>query len=395
MNVLIVPSWYEARPGAQLGSFFREQALALKRAGCNVLVADATFQSMKSLKGEILFSIQKKDDEGLMTYSYFIPSFGFMRFPRIAASVYAKNLERLILSIIEDGHKVDVIHAHSFFCAGVAATRLGKKYGIPVVVTEHSSAIISKKLDEQKTNLLKETVEKCDKFICVGNGLKETVIEYTQTAKDIIVIPNMVDKIFNYKEVKDSDTFYFVSIGNLIQRKRFDLTIQAFAQSFRDNHNVMLTIIGDGPLKEKLKNLAKEQGVESQVIFTGRMDRNSVAQELQCANVFVLASDYETFGVVYIEAMACGNPVIGTRNGGANDIINGDCGILVDTNNVNQLTNAMKQIYSTYKSYNKKNIATQCDKQYGEKAISTQIKDVYRNIVKNGACDDGYFNGEN
>lgn len=395
MNILIVPSWYEARPGAQLGSFFREQALALKRSGCNVIVADATLQSMKSLKEKKLFTVQKKDDEGLMTYSYFMPSYGFMRTPKIAAKVYANNLDRLFRSIDKDGHKVDVIHAHSFYCAGVAATRIGKKYGIPVVVTEHSSAIISKKLDKQKIDLLKETVEECEKFICVGNGLKEAVIEYTRTTKDIAVIPNMVDKIFNYKEEKGSETFYFVSIGNLIQRKRFDLTIQAFAEIFRDNHNVKLTIIGDGPLKDELKNLAKAQGVENQVKFTGRMDRNSVARELQKSNVFVLASDYETFGVVYIEAMACGNPVIGTRNGGADDIINDDCGILVDTNDVLQLANAMKQIYSTYKSYDKKNIANQCDSQYGEKAISTQLKDVYSNIVKNGACDDGYFNGEN
>lgn len=393
MNILIVPSWYEARPGAQLGSFFREQAFALKRSGCNVIVADASLQSMKNLKGKKLFSVQKKDDEGLLTYSYYMPSFGFMRTPKIAANVYARNLERLFRSIMEDGRKVDVIHAHSFYCAGVAATRLGKKYGIPVVVTEHSSAIISKKLDEQKTSLLKETVENCEKFICVGNGLKDAVVEYTQTTKDITVIPNMVDKIFNYKEEKGSEPFFFVSIGNLIQRKRFDLTIQAFAEIFRDNHDVKLTIIGDGPLKDELINLAKAQGIENQVKFTGRMDRNSVARELQKSNVFVLASDYETFGVVYIEAMACGNPVIGTRNGGADDIINDDCGILVDTNDVLQLANAMKQIYSTYKSYDKKNIANQCDSQYGEKAISTQLKDVYSNIVKNGACDDGYFNG--
>lgn len=395
MNILIVPSWYEARPGAQFGSFFREQALALKRLGCNVIVADATFQSMSSLKGKKLFSIQKKDDEGLLTYSYLIPTFGLMRMPKLGTKVYAKNLERLFRVINKDGHKIDVIHAHSFYCAGVAATRLGKKYRIPVVATEHSSAIISKKLDKQKIDLLKETVEECEKFICVGNGLKEAVIEYTKTIKDIAVIPNMVDKIFNYKEKKDSKTFYFASIGNLIQRKRFDLTIQAFAESFRDNLNVKLTIIGDGPLKEKLKLLAKEQGVENQVIFTGRLDRNSVAQELQKSNVFVLASDYETFGVVYIEAMACGNPVIGTRNGGANDIINDNCGFLVDTNEVGQLADAMKKIYSTYTNYNKKDIAEQCDGQYGEKVISAQLKAVYSDIVKLGVCDDGNFNRKN
>lgn len=387
MNILIVPSWYEARPGAQLGSFFREQAMALKRSGCNVIVADATFQSRNSIKEKPLFSIQKKDDEGLLTYSIFMPSFGLMRTPKLGTRVYTKNLEKLLRAIRKDGHKIDIIHAHSFYCAGVGATRLGEKYGIPVVVTEHSSAIISKKLDKQKIDLLKETVERCEEFICVGNGLKDAVIEYTQTTKNITVIPNMVDKIFNYKEEKDSETFYFVSIGNLIQSKRFDLTIQAFAEIFRDNNNVKLTIIGDGPLKEELKNLAKEQGVENQVIFTGRLDRNSVARKLQKSNVFVLASDYETFGVVYIEAMACGVPVIGTRNGGADDIINDGCGFLVDTNDVDQLADAMNRLFLHWRDVNRISVAAECVKNYGESSVCARILEIYKNAFDFG---DGY-----
>ena len=87
--------------------------------------------------------------------------------------------------------------------------------------------------------------------------------------------------------------------------------------------------------------------------------------------------------------------MIGTRNGGADGIINDDCGILVNTNDELQLAGAMKQLYSTYKSYDKKYISDQCDSKYGEKAISTQLKVVYSNIVKSGECDDACFNEEN
>lgn len=385
MNVLIVPSWYESRPGAQLGSFFREQALALKEMGCNVIVADATFQSMNSLKGKKFFSILKKDDEGLITYSYLMPSLGLMRMPKIGASVYAHNLERLFCSIIKDGHKIDVIHAHSFYLAGAAATRIGKKYDIPAVVTEHSSAIISKSLAPQKVELLKETVENCDEFICVGNGLRKAVIEYTQTSRQISVIPNMVDKRFTYKEVKRSDTFYFVSVGNLIQSKRFDLTIRAFAATFKGENQIRLTIVGDGLLKEELKSLAKELGVEKQVFFTGRLDRNSVVHELQKSNVFVLASDYETFGVVYIESLACGIPVIGTRNGGADDIIDDDNGILVDTDNMQQLADAMSYLHRNIAKYDTKYLAKRCEEQYGKDAVCSMIIREYKKIVEERA----------
>ncbi|MBE6550987.1 MAG: glycosyltransferase family 4 protein [Ruminococcaceae bacterium] len=387
MNILIVPSWYEARPGAQLGSFFREQSFAIQAAGCNAIVADATFQSMHNLHEKEMFKIKKKNDEGLITYSLLIPSFGLLRFPRLGVSVYTRNLNRLFHSIISDGNKIDVIHAHSFFPAGVAATRIGKRYGIPVVVTEHSSDVISKKLTAPKMELLVETVENCNEFICVGNGLKNAVIEYTKTQKNLSVIPNMVDMRFTYKETKELGSFNFISIGNLIQRKRFDLTLQAFSLAFKGRSDVVLTIVGDGPLKDELKCLAKELNIENQVIFTGGLDRVSVAAELQKSRVFVLASDSETFGVVYIEALACGVPVIGTRNGGAEDIIDHNKGILVDTNSKQQLAEAMLNIYNNIELYNRKKLAEECQEQYGGGNISSRIIEVYKRCLDGEGSD--------
>ncbi len=303
-----------------------------------------------------------------------------MRMPKVGVKIYAHNLERLFCAIIADGYKIDVIHAHSFYFAGVASTRIGKKYHIPVVVTEHSSGIISKSLIPKKVELLKETVENCDEFICVGNGLKKAVIEYTQTGRQISIIPNMVDKHFTYNEGKGSDAFSFVSVGNLIQRKRFDLTIRSFTAAFKGEDQIKLTIIGDGVLKEELRSLVKELGVEKQVFFTGRLDRNGVAHELQKSDAFVLASDYETFGVVYIEAMACGIPVIGTRNGGADDIIDQSNGILVDTDNIRQLTEAMAYLYSHIKKYDAKYLVQRCNEQYGKQSVCSKIIGVYENI---------------
>lgn len=382
MNILIVPSWYNACSGAQLGSFFREQALALKEMGNKIVVADATFQSMHNLKNKQLFKIEKKNDDGLITYSYLIPSLGLMRLEKVGLKVYYQNLCKLYNEIIKDGYHIDIIHAHSFFLAGVAAVALGKKYNIPVVVTEHSSAIISKKLTNAKKSLLTETVESSDAFICVGNGLKKAVIDYTKTKKEIVVIPNLVDKRFMYKKVKGLDTFYFVSVGNLIKSKRFDLTISSFAKVFKGKANIELKIIGDGPLKEELRQLAKELGVETQVIFMGRLNRNQVAIELQKSNVFVLASDYETFGVVYIEALACGVPVIGTRNGGANDIINETNGCLVDVNDEQQLSKAMDYLFCNLDNFDKEQIARDCEELYGKEAVCTKIIGIYKGILE-------------
>lgn len=381
MTVLIVPSWYRSGNGAQLGSFFREQALALKKQGLNVIVADATLQGRDNIFSNNMFRLRKYDDEGLITYSYITPALGATRTKSGGVRRYKKNLKKIFKKIVDDDIKIDIIHAHSFFPAGYVATKLAKEYGIPVVVTEHSSGIISHSIEKEKIRLLKETVELSDKFICVGEGLKKAVISYTATVKDLQVIPNMVSPIFCPLDAKNTNEFSFVSIGNLIYRKRFDLTIRSFAKAFLKNKQVNLKIIGDGELKDELMRLANELGLENRVHFLGKLDRNAVANELRKSDVFVLSSDHETFGVVYIEALASGVPVIGTRNGGAEDIITKENGILVDTNNEEQLSKAMNEIYKNKVFYSKNLLSDLCNAEYGQESVCCRIIDVYNDVV--------------
>ncbi len=381
MTVLVVPSWYRADPNAQLGSFFREQAMALQKGGCQVVVADATLQSRNNLFSKNNYKLRHFSDQGLDTYTYTVPALGLWRMPALCCEVFYRNLKKIYKAIVKDGVTVDVIHAHSFYPAGCGAARLGKELGIPVVVTEHASTVISGNLSKEKLHLLQSCVQDAAGFICVSNALKAAVVGLTNTEKTITVIPNMVDKRFAASVQEDHPGFTFVSVGNLVQSKRFDLTLRAFAECFRGNAQVRLKIIGDGVKRQPLEQLSRELGVESQVIFTGRIPRDQVPVELQKAQVFVLPSDFETFGVVYIEAMACGLPVIGTKNGGADDIITPENGFLVDTDNVQQLREAMLSVYSQYANFDKAKIAAQCRARFGEETVTQQIIGIYQALL--------------
>ena len=381
MTVLIVPSWYKAGSGAQLGSFFREQAMALQKKGITAIIADATLQR-RDVPLTDQFQLKRMDDEGLLTYSYTTPSLGGWRIPWLGTQMCYDNLKKIYRKIVADGIKIDVIHAHSFFPAGVAAVRLGQQHNIPVVITEHSSGLVARNATAPQIRYLTECAEKADAFICVGHALRQAVIEYTGTDKQLDVIPNMVDKMFQTNGKPHSEAFSLVSIGNLIERKRFDLVLQAFASAFTEEENVSLRIIGDGELRSSLETLAQELGIAEKVVFTGRLPRTEVAAQLADSSAFVLASNFETFGVVYIEALACGLPVIGTRNGGADDIVTDDCGRLVDTNNAQQLAEAMRYVYEHRKQYDKATLAANCQANFGEDVVCNSIIEVYQRVVK-------------
>ena len=131
-------------------------------------------------------------------------------------------------------------------------------------------------------------------------------------------------------------------------------------------------------LNEEIQNL----GLSGQIKLLGFMDRDSIAKEMNQSNAFVLASRSETFGVVYIEALASGLPVIGTNCGGPEDYVNEENGILVEINNVDELSEALLTMYRKIDYYDGEEIAKKCKDTFSPDKIATQLTEIYLNTKK-------------
>ena len=124
-----------------------------------------------------------------------------------------------------------------------------------------------------------------------------------------------------------------MNVAHLDKKKNQAGLIKSFAEKFAGNTKYQLVIAGDGPEKENLHTQIDKLKVSDQVILFGRASRKDVLSLMQKANCFVLPSHYETFGVVLIEAMSCGLPVLSTKSGGPESIItSNDYGFLCDEN---------------------------------------------------------------
>ena len=121
-----------------------------------------------------------------------------------------------------------------------------------------------------------------------------------------------------------------------------DLTIEAFIDAFKGSDKVFLTIFGEGPERQKLEELVRINKMEKQIKLMGMQSRKVIADYLKECDCFVLASQTETFGVVYIEAMASGLPVIATKCGGPESFVNEENGVLIPVDNKDALVTAMK-----------------------------------------------------
>ena len=315
-------------------------------------------------------------EDGLRTYRY--KDYNYLPKNHNMFKFFNKRMEKLYLEIVKKEGKVDVIHAHSAFWGGISAAFVAKKYNIPFVLTEHSSLKNSVYVKDSYYKYIKEAYDSADKLITVGNGLKKELENYTDN--NIEVIHNLVDfSKFKVKETEKHEGVKLFSLAYLVEGKGMEALIKAFNEAFKDE-NVTLKIGGDGEKRHELEALIKELNLESKVELLGMLSREEVVSEINNCDGFVLASEHETFGVVYIEAMALGKPVLGTKNGGAEDIIRDYNGILVENKNHKELVKGLKEFVHNINSYDKTLIREMCINNYNEDVIVQKIEDIYNKL---------------
>lgn len=368
MKVFIVASWYPTPKNPLIVPFITEQAAALSDYGCDVTVLSAELVSLRS--GEKA-GLNKRIENGVEIYQFILPIYrlGSMEF---SASLTTFLVKKLFDKAVRDKGVPDIVHIHSFRFAGYGAVQKAREYKVPCVLTEHYSAIESNTLTQTEKKYLALT--KPDKTVAVSVPLAEKLQTY---GIDSAVIPNFVDTdLFEYEPIPH-EKFTFVTCCWLSKRKAIDVLIKAFAEVA----DCCLNIIGGGPELENLKNLTEELGLSQRVCFIPETSHEMLGERLNECDCFVLPSRAETFGVVYIEAMACGLPVIATRCGGPEHIVDDSNGILVDIDDIDGIVKAMQMIKDGAISYDRRQIRQNCVEKYGKTNIVEKLISVYNNMI--------------
>ena len=372
MNILFLPSWYESDSEKNAGVFFTEQALALKNMGNKVTIAIVDILNYPYKSDKSKFKIFKEERHGIDVYRIIVPSYMTGHIPGVFFSYYARYYKKLMKYMLAQGLSFDVMYAHSFWHAGYIATLLKKEFKLPLIVQEHRSMLITGEFSDKVNKYLKSTVDNSDAFYCVSNKLRDNVYARTGLNNGIEILPNMVDDLFQYKQLKN-DNFTYTFIGTLNENKRVIQLLKCFEKVRESNNNVVLKIAGDGPLLEQVnENINCSEALRDSVEVLGLLSREKVLDLLVKTNVVILPSAFETFGVVCIEAMAVGRPVICTRNG-ASDFVDDSNGILIDVDSDDQLIEAMRKIYQNYSEYNQQLISEKCVKTYSSTNVMSAV----------------------
>lgn len=388
MHVLVLPSWYPTAEAPLDGIYFAEQAQALQRHGLDVGVVYPEMQSLRRASWSALrraFRTRFRVEEGLPT----LRRHGWNVFWRLPLRwpVRIRTARRLARRYVRRRGRPDLIHAHSARWAGPAARHIGEALGVPYVITEHFSGFGREAVSDGLRQRARASFHGAAHVAAVSPTLKAALAERGLVAAERVrILPNLVDEtVFTLPPApRTPPPFRFFALAHLHPWKGMDVLLHAFDRAFRNTPDVELVVGGDGPARAALEQTAQALSTAARIRFAGALSRTAVRTMLWQANAFVHPSRHETFGVVLVEAMATGLPVVATACGGPEGFVTPEVGCLVPPGDPAALAHNMQTLYKTAPHYTPDAIRQHAVRRFGHEAFARRTRAFYRDALRAG-----------
>lgn len=380
MKVLIIPAWYPSGADKLMGQYHKEFAEALNKYNIDTNIL---FIQRERLSEPLKFLFKKKKqvikENNYNTYLYSMLDTGKIDY-NWQIKRYVKKLDKAFKDYLRTNEKPDVLHAMVTIPSGYATCILGKKYGIPVVATEHGS-LVERFFKNEKYKKYGEYVLQNSLYSTVSNFTRELVLKYTD---ECFILPNQVNVELFHSNIKRhiDGTFNLVSLCALREGKRLDIAFKAIKILRDSGLDIHYDIIGDGFFEGYYKSECHDEGLDDCVSFLGRKNKEEAAKIFESEHALIISSELESFAIPGVEAMAAGMPVISTTCKGPEEYMNSKTGVLCNVNDPQDMARAIKYVYDHYDEYDKKELVRQA-KEYDESHVVNTAKKIYMTAIKN------------
>lgn len=287
---------------------------------------------------------------------------------------------------------LDVLHVHYAIphavCAILARQMSGRD--LKIVTTLHGTDITVLGYDPSLTDAIRFGIEKSDYVTAVSNSLISQTYELIKPKKTIDCVYNFIDTRVNKRtDSRELRKEYgilphekvVIHVSNFRPVKRVPDVIQAFA-GIAEQLPAKLLLVGDGPEIKTVCNLAGELGIRDKVLLLGKQER--VEELYSLSDLMLLLSEKESFGLVALEAMACGVPCIGTNVGGIPEVIvDGETGYICELGDIKNIIKKAVEILSNEEMYRRYSINSmeRAEKKFSAEQIVSEYENIYYQLV--------------
>ena len=318
-----------------------------------------------------------------------VTSYPLFEYPPYSLTLTSKMAD------IAKHEKLDVLHVHYAIphaTSALVARQILEQQGIriPFVTTLHGTDITLVGRDPSFAPVVTYSINQSDGVTAVSEYLKKETLSHFDVKREISVIPNFIDTN-RFKRLDASDLKQnlcpncekvLVHVSNFRPLKNAKHVVEVLYRLKQDGYPIKLLLVGDGPDRMPAEHLARELGVYEDVRFMGKQE--AVQDILSIADVFVMPSASETFGLAALEAMACGVPVVASNIGGLPELIDhGENGFLCPLNNVDAFSERIRQIISDDSFQNKMGAAARKKalEQFANEKVIPMYESLYEQTI--------------
>ena len=386
MKLFIIPSWYPTEIHPESGSFFRDRASILQKNGIEIIIGTPVTHSLKDFFRFSHNNTIQVDINGELP-TYLLESINiFPKMEKLFFKRYKKFAITIFNKLLETHGLPDLVMIHSSLWAGGALGEILNKNDIPFVLTEHlKEFLIPNGFSTFQKNIIHNTYSMASQILLSSSPLKNAISKNFNTHKSKLnLLPNPVDEnLFTLRKVPNiNPQFIIVCISLFRPEKRIDLVLESFNNLVHSGIKAKLKLIGDGPLKHEIENQIQKLGISDLVELPGYLPQKRIIDELHNSHFLVLPSDIETFGMVLVEAQACGLPVVATDCGGPKDIVTAESGILVTPGSVSELAGGMQKLIRSFDEFDPSEIRNSVIQKFGQQSYAESIINITANLIK-------------
>lgn len=365
----------------------------------------SSFRKALTALGHIVFVFaqQHSDHEDEAPFIFRYPTLNLPLAMDIPAAIpLSPFIDRLFPSL-----KPEVIHTHHPVLLGQAAANKAEALDVPLVFTFHTQyreythyvplpqEVVQEFLRDTIHSWLKDYLQRCHHIVVPSESMREILVDEYGLVGPYTIIPTGIDlapyhqadgKAVRKSHGWDNDRV-MVSIGRLAQEKNWDLLLEATAQSLKQHPDLRLVLLGDGPQRSELEELARDLEIAERVSFIGEVDFDEVPAYLKAGDFFGFASTTETQGLVTMEALAAQLPVVAVDASGTRDIVQHEKqGLLVDED-PHALAAGIDRLLADKRLFRRfRNAAQARARTFEMKAVANNLVEVYRQAMEDRAA---------
>lgn len=379
MRLLVMSNLFPRPSSPWSGVFILEQVASLRALGIDARVLwGNNVEVWGGRSSRVFWSNNGSANVPAASFDYAVPP---RTWHHCAGLSYGRAALAAVAQIRSD-FAFDLVHAHTSWLDGYAASLVRRAFGTPVILTEHSGPFTTQVDNTFKRYGTARALAKADRILAVSEHMRSQVFHAFPflATRGIEIVGNGFDpSLFPVcAPYCASGEIVALWIGSFTQIKQPLMMLRAFAAARHRVPALRLVIAGNGPMERDMRQLASNLDITSSVTWLGSLGRRQVAAAIGAATFLIVSSEAETFSMVTLEALASGRPVISTRCGGPESIIETpDLGMLVENTEAG-LSNGIERMAIEFPRYEPELLGASARARFSNDVIAGKLAAIYQ-----------------